>query len=106
MTGVVAAFTAADVDPHNIWGPLFRDEPFLAEEKVLYVGQPVVVLAAETPEALAAARKAVTIEVTAEQPILKIEDAISNEKLIGPRRQIKRGDPDAAIATVNSFVIR
>jgi xanthine dehydrogenase large subunit len=98
IAGVVAAFTSADVSPHNIWGPLFRDEPFLAEGKVLYVGQPVVVLAAETPEALAAARKAVTIEVIAEQPILKIEDAISNEKLIGPRRQIKRGDPDTAIA--------
>ena len=97
IDGVVAAFIAADVAPHNIWGPLIRDEPFLADEKVLYVGQPVVVVAAETPEALAAARRAVKIEVTADQPILKIEDAISNEKLIGPRRQIKRGDPDTAI---------
>ena len=50
IDGVVAAFTAADVAPHNIWGPLFRDEPFLAAGKVLYVGQPVVVLAAETRE--------------------------------------------------------
>ncbi len=97
IDGVVAAFTAGDVNPHNIWGPLFQDEPFLADEKVLYVGQPVVVVAAETPEALAAARRAVKIEVTADQPILKIEDAIANEKLIGPRRQIKRGNPDTAI---------
>ena len=46
---------------------------------------------------LAAARKAVRIEVNAEQPILKIEDAIANKTLIGPRRQIKRGDPEIAI---------
>ena len=98
IVGVVAAFSAADVGPHNIWGPLFHDEPFLADEKVLYVGQPVVVLAAETPVALAAARAAVLVKVAGAPSILSIEQAIAANRLIGPRRQIKRGNPDSAIA--------
>lgn len=97
IDGVVATFTSEDV-PHNLFGPLFCDEPFLAAGKLLYVGQPVVLVAAETPNALAAARKAVKIDATLAAPVLTIQDAIINDHLIGPRRQIKTGDPDRAIA--------
>ncbi len=97
IDGVVAAFTAKDVGARNIWGPLFHDEPFLADSQVSYVGQPVVVVAAENPEALAAGRAAIEIDVVESTPILSIEQAIRSDRLIGPRRQIKRGDPDRAI---------
>ncbi len=97
IDGVIAVLTAADVGSQNVWGPLFHDEPFLADEKVLYVGQPVVIVAAESAGSLAAARKAVTINVVAETPILTIEEAITNDRLIGPSRQIRRGDSTTAI---------
>ena len=46
IEGVVGIYTSQDV-PHNLFGAILHDEPFLADEKVLYVGQPVVVVAAE-----------------------------------------------------------
>lgn len=96
LDGVAAVLTHQDV-PKNIFGLLFCDEPFLAEKKVLYVGQPVVVIGAESPQILEHAKSLVQIDVTETQAIFSIEDAIAGEHFIGPRRQIRRGDPDAAI---------
>ena len=98
VVGVAGVFTHADVGKHNIFGPLICDEPFLAESSLLYIGQPVVVIAASTKEALEQAKALVKIEYTASDPVLDIETAIKTEGFIGPRRQIRRGDPDKAIA--------
>lgn len=97
IDGVVAVYTHEDVGIHNIFGPLFQDEPFLADGKVLYVGQPVVLIAAETQGAVQRAVAAVKIEVAESQPVLSIDDAIAGEHFIGPQRQIVRGDVDAAL---------
>ncbi|QEG20763.1 xanthine dehydrogenase molybdopterin binding subunit [Mariniblastus fucicola] len=99
QNGVVAVFTHADVGQHNIFGPIICDEPFLSNDRVLYVGQPVVVVAAETREALSAAKSLIQIEFAAEEPVLDIEAAVAGKHFIGPQRQIKRGDPDTAIPT-------
>lgn len=98
VPGVAAILTAADVPGHKQFGPLFRDEPVLADSEVLYVGQPVVVIAAENAEALQQARRLVHIRITPSEPILSIERAIELARFIGPARQIRRGEPEAAIA--------
>jgi xanthine dehydrogenase large subunit len=98
IDGVVGCFTADDIPGEKYFGPHFRDEPVLADGEVLYVGQPVVIVAAETPEALAAAKAAITIHVTPQEPILTIERAIELQKFLGPPRQICRGDATSAIA--------
>ncbi|MCC7086872.1 MAG: xanthine dehydrogenase molybdopterin binding subunit, partial [Pirellulales bacterium] len=98
MPGVVACYTAADVGGHNVFGLIVADDPFLAGEEVLYVGQPVVVIAAETPEALAAARKVVKIECRAKPPILSVEHAIRENRYLGPVRRIARGKVDENLA--------
>ena len=92
MEDVVAVVTATEIGPHNLFGPLFRDEPFLADQKVLYVGQPIVLIAAETSVALAAARAAINIDAKPSTPILTIEDAIERQQFIGLCRKIERGD--------------
>lgn len=97
VAGVVGVYVAQDVGPHNIFGPLFCDEPFLAQENVIYVGQPVVVIAAESAVALEAAKKKVTIEVDATEPLLDIRQAIKANSFIGPPRQIRRGQPEKAM---------
>ncbi len=97
IEGVAAVFTSEDVGNQNLWGPLCRDEPFLAEDRLLYVGQPVVIVAAETQAALDRARRAVKIECVAETPILDLVEAIEKESFIGPRRRIARGDANDAI---------
>src|SRR5689334_16475552 len=45
VPGVVAIFTADDLPGDKNFGPLFKDEPVLADGEVLYVGQPVVIVA-------------------------------------------------------------
>ncbi len=62
IPGVVGAYTAADVPGHNHFGLLATDEPFLAETDLLYVGQPVAVVAAETRDALACGLAAIKLD--------------------------------------------
>jgi xanthine dehydrogenase large subunit len=98
VPGIVAVLTASDLPAARRFGPLFQDEPILADGEVLYVGQPVVILAAETQAALAAARRLVRIDIEPAEPILTIERALELGRFIGPERRIRRGDPEAAIA--------
>src|SRR5687768_10433497 len=98
VPGVVGCWTAADVPGHNLFGLVVADEPFLADGELLYMGQPVAVIAATTPAALAKGRKAVRIDCRATQPILDLEESIRRQWFLGPRRRIARGDVDATLA--------
>src|SRR4051794_33043891 len=50
MPGVHAVLTHADVPGEKHYGLEFPDQPVLAIDRVLYFGEPVVVVAAEHPE--------------------------------------------------------
>ncbi|WP_372451240.1 xanthine dehydrogenase family protein molybdopterin-binding subunit [Nonomuraea rhizosphaerae] len=50
LPGVHAVLTAADVPGLNRYGLERRDQPVLAEDLVRYAGEPVAVVAADTPE--------------------------------------------------------
>ena len=99
MPGVAGCWTAADLDGPNAFGPIFRDEPFLAEGELSYVGQPVVVVAADTRAQAEAAAAAVVIEAEEGVPLLGIEEAIAAGSTLGPVRVIERGDVAEAFAT-------
>ncbi len=98
VPGVVDLVTADDLPAAKVWGPIIQDEPILAASEVLYVGQPVVVIAAETQAALEEARRLVTLDIVPAEPILSIERAIELGRFIGTPRRIARGDASAAIA--------
>jgi xanthine dehydrogenase large subunit len=97
VPGVVGVFTWKDVPGHNLFGPAFADEEVLASEICQYHGQPVVLIAAETPAALAQAKAAVRIVAEKLPPVLTIEDAVAAKRFIGPTRRISRGAPEAAL---------
>jgi xanthine dehydrogenase large subunit len=97
LPGMVAIYTADDLPGKNLFGAIICDEPVLPKEKLLYVGQPVVIVAAESRDVLEKARRLVKIKATASEPILSIERAIELKRFIGPARQIRRGDPEAAL---------
>ena len=82
--GVAAVLTAADLPAARRFGPLVEDEPVLAEEEVLYVGQPVAVIAAESLESLDQARALVELHLAETPAILSIEDALARQKFLGP----------------------
>ena len=98
IAGVAGIYTHRDLH-HNQFGPIMQDEPLLAEEVCTFRGQPVVVIAAENLQALAAAKCAVKVDFEELKPILTIDEAIAAKSFIGETRFIRRGDPDAALAS-------
>ena len=93
IEGVVGCYTASDVPGHNVFGLIVADEPFLAQDTLLYIGQPVAVVAAETREALEQARKAVRIDYEETEPLLDLEQSIAAERFLGSMLRIARGKP-------------
>lgn len=98
LDGVVGLYTHHDL-AHNALGPIVQDEPLLVEEVCMFRGQPIVVIAAESHEAVAAAKRAIRIEYEELPHILTIEEAIAAGSFIGDTRVIRRGDADAALAS-------
>jgi xanthine dehydrogenase large subunit len=96
--GVVAVFTAADIPGENNCGPIIHDDPFLADGKVEFLGQPVaVVVAREMLYAREAARKA-RVAVQELPAILSIDEAMAHQSFVMPAKLITRGKPAEAIA--------
>ena len=92
IPGFVAAFNWQDIPGANLFGPVIADEPFLAKDVCEYVGQPIVVLAAESASALRNARQMIQIEVEEKNPWLTISQALKQNSFLGTPREIKRGD--------------
>jgi xanthine dehydrogenase large subunit len=101
VPGVVALFTADDVPGHNRFGPVFRDEDLLAglKDKAMYVGHPIVVIAATSRRAITIARRKIKVTIDELPPLFSIDEAVESESFIGPKRTIERGDVAAALAS-------
>jgi xanthine dehydrogenase large subunit len=98
VPGVIAVLTVADVPGHNLHGLLAVDEPFLADKSLLYIGQPIALVAAESRETLAAGLAAIKLDVTEQEPLLDLEQSIAQERYLGVPRRIATGDCNAALA--------
>lgn len=98
VPGVIAVLTHQDIPGHNRFGPVVADEDLLVVDQSQYIGHPIVLIAAETLAALAAAQKAVRIDIQELEPILSIDRAIERASFLCPPRKIERGQVDAALA--------
>jgi CO/xanthine dehydrogenase Mo-binding subunit len=91
MPGVVRVITFKDV-PNN-WYTILKligvepdDEPVLAEDRVLYVGEPVAAVLAETPQAAAEAAQAVAVEYENLPAVFDVEEALKpGAQVVNPR---------------------
>ncbi len=96
MAGVVAAVRANDVPGDNEIGPVIQDEPLLAESLVDFMGQPVVLIVAESAAIARAAAKTVVIEVEELEPVTDPRVAFERGSVIGTPRVFASGDVEAA----------
>ncbi|MGZ4810885.1 MAG: xanthine dehydrogenase molybdopterin binding subunit, partial [Thermoanaerobaculia bacterium] len=103
VPGVVALYTYRDL-AHNVFGPIIEDELLLAEEEVSFIGQPIVLVAAETPAAARAGRKAISAEFQAYEPVFTIDEAKRRQQFIGPRRRIARGNVEKAFESAENIL--
>jgi xanthine dehydrogenase large subunit len=101
--GVIAVFTADDIPGENNCGPVLHDDPILAKDEVLYLGQPVFVVIAETHDlarrAAALAKSEEVIRYEPREAILTPRDAKAKQQFVLPPLHLKRGDPDGKIAS-------
>jgi CO/xanthine dehydrogenase Mo-binding subunit len=120
--GVATIVTARDV-PNNWYTILCligiepNDEPVLAHEEVMYQGEPICAVVAETEEIAREAAALVEIEIEEQEPLLDLEFALSNAapaiKKWGSntfiydgknRRQLRFGDIEAGFAKADHIV--
>ncbi len=95
--GVVAVLSARDIPGHNEMGPVVKDEPCLAHDKVTFVGQAVFLVAARTDAECRAAEKLIEVKYEPLEPILGIDEAIAANTILGPERIMRRGDVKSAL---------
>ena len=96
--GVVAVFTAADIPGENNVGPVVHDDRLLAEDEILYPGQPLFLVAATST---LAARRAARLGKAAVEPLsalVTIADAKAAGAEIEATQFMTRGDADAGLA--------
>jgi xanthine dehydrogenase large subunit len=97
LKGVHAVLCYKDIPGLNQMGPVVHDEPCLAVDEVICVGQAIVLIAAESEEIAIAAEKSITIEYEPLEAILDLRIAIEKNLLLGPVRTMQRGDADAEL---------
>lgn len=96
--GVVAVLTAADVPGRNDISPFAGDDPLFAHDVVMFRGQPLFCVAAETlPKARAAAALAV-VEYEDRPALVTTEAALAAGAFIEASQTMVHGDAPAAIA--------
>jgi len=90
--GVVAVYTASDIVGTNDCGPIIHDDPILSAGEVLYVGQPIFIVVADTHDnARRAARRAV-IDYDELPAILTPQEAKAAQAYVLPPMALRRGD--------------
>ena len=96
LDGIVEVITHADIPGHNLYGPVIKDERFLAEDIVEHVGQPVAIIAGESRKAIRQAKKRTLLEIQELTPVFTIDEAITAKQFIGVPRTFKQGNFDKA----------
>jgi CO/xanthine dehydrogenase Mo-binding subunit len=74
VSGVVRVVTAGDIPGDNLIG---ADQPLLAQKKVRYIGEAIVLVVADDPVAAKQAAEQVSIDYEPLQPLFSIGDALS-----------------------------
>ncbi|ESQ79069.1 xanthine dehydrogenase molybdopterin binding subunit [Asticcacaulis sp. YBE204] len=95
---VVAVFTAADIPGDNNVAPVAKDDKLMTSDDVIFMGQPIFLVAAKSAKAARVAAKLGRIEYDILTPILTIAEARGANSLIEATQVMKRGavDFDAA----------
>jgi xanthine dehydrogenase molybdopterin binding subunit len=92
IKGVKCILSHQDIPGENQMGPVFHDELCLADQEVNFIGQAILLIAAETKEQCREAEKKIIIEFEELPAILDLETAIKNNNLLQPARKIESGD--------------
>ena len=103
--GVIAVLTAKDVPGLNDCAPVFGGDPILADGRIMFHGQVVFAVVAETREAARRAVRLAKIVVAAETPAVTVEDALAaNTSDVGEPYAFVKRDAAKTLATARHTV--
>ncbi len=92
LKGVRAILSYEDIPGTNQMGPVVHDEPCLAVNKVHFIGQVILLIAAESKEIAREAEKLIEIKYKPLEPIIDLETAIAKKNLLQPPRKNECGN--------------
>lgn len=97
--GVAAVLTAADIPGENDFGHArCGDEPVFAGDSVVYFGQPIFAVAADTVVNAREAARLAVVEYEDLEAILTVEQAMARRSFLGEPMQLLQGDWEAALS--------
>ena len=99
IPGVRLVITHQDLPALKDIGPLVPGDPLLAIDKVEYVGQPVLAVAACDLETARRAAMAAVIEYEELEPVLDVVEALRKRHFVLDSHTHQRGDSATALAT-------
>jgi len=102
--GVVATLTLADVPGHTDIGPVYPGDPVLAERQILFHGQPLFAVAAQSVEQARRAALMAKWSITPSEPVLTIDQARAAETFVGKTVHFKQGDAASGLASASHTV--
>ncbi len=97
LPGIHAILSAKDIPGENQMGPVVKDEPCLAQNEVTFIGQAVLLIAADSKEKALAAEEKIRIEYKPIEAVISLQDAINKKLELSPPRKIETGDVDKAM---------
>jgi len=111
VLGVIAVLTAADIPGDNQIGFALPDQPFLNDEKVHYVGDPIALVCAEDEHAAAEGTDAVKVDYEPLPAALDIDATLKPDAApiheggnVAVTTRIRKGDVDRGFAEAKVVV--
>ncbi len=95
--GVVDVITAGDIPGENNAGPVIHDEPLLAEGEILFPGQALFCVLAETRIEARKAARLFKLESEELLALTTVDEAVEADSYLHDPMVFKRGDATAAI---------
>lgn len=96
--------TYADIPGLNEIGNIIKDEPLLAESEVHYIGQPIAIIVANTPDIARRAKQLIEVTYSERPAITDPREAFKNNSLIAPPRTFTLGDVDETWSKCDTIV--
>jgi xanthine dehydrogenase large subunit len=90
--GVVGVYSAIDIPGLNDCGPIIHDDPIFADGVVMYVGQPIFIVVAETHDQARRAARLADISYEELPAILTPQAAKAAQSYVLPPMMLTRGD--------------
>lgn len=102
--GVIDVITIDDVPGHTDIAPVFDGDPVLANKEILFDGQPIFAVLAESVHLARVAAKKAVIEVVEASPTLSVKQAKANDSFVRPKHTMLTGKPDSVMGGKSNII--